>query len=207
MTYSSRSRFERCQVRPWALFGSGDPLLLSRLRPGCEIARTLGHDLARAGLTVISGLAFGIDACAHRGALEAGATAAVLGCGADICYPANHRSLWRRISENGLVISEMPLGSSPWRWIFPARNRIVAALAGMTVVVEAAQRSGSLITANLAADLGRTSGLCRVRSTRAVLPGRTISSRAAPAWFARPRTFWTRCSERESPGPIPPGRN
>lgn len=158
---------------PRALFGCGDPLLLAtlctdsavaivgsrRASPyGREAAHTLGHDLADAGLTVISGLAFGIDACAHRGALETGTTVAVLGCGVDICYPASHRSLWRRISENGLVISEMPLGSSPWRWTFPARNRIVAALAGMTVVVEAAQRSGSLITADLAADLGRDLG-------------------------------------------------
>jgi DNA processing protein len=158
---------------PWALFGSGDPLLLARLRTdstvaivgsrrassyGRGVALTLGRDLAHAGLTVISGLAFGIDACAHRGALEAGTTVAVLGCGADICYPANHRSLWRRISEIGLVISEMPLGAGPWRWTFPARNRIVAALAGMTVVVEAAQRSGSLVTADLAADLGRDLG-------------------------------------------------
>ncbi len=158
---------------PWALFGSGDPLLLARLRTdsavaivgsrratsyGREVARTLGYDLAHAGLTVISGLAFGIDGCAHRGALEAGTTAAVLGCGADICYPASHRSLWRRVSENGLVISEMPLGAGPWRWTFPARNRIVASLAGMTVVVEAAQHSGSLITADLATDLGRDLG-------------------------------------------------
>lgn len=158
---------------PWALFGKGDPLLLSRLCPdstvaivgsrratayGREIARTLGHDLADSGLAVVSGLAFGIDACAHRGALDTGTTVAVLGCGADICYPANHRSLWRRISEDGLVISEMPVGAGPWRWTFPARNRIVAASAGMTVVVEAAQRSGSLITANLAADLGRDLG-------------------------------------------------
>ena len=158
---------------PWALFGAGDPLLLARLCPdsavaivgsrrasayGREVARTLGRDLAHAGLAVISGLAFGIDGCVHRGALEGGTTVAVLGCGVDIPYPASHRGLWRRISEEGLVISEFPLGAGPWRWTFPARNRIVAALAGMTVVVEAAQRSGSLVTANLAADLGRDVG-------------------------------------------------
>jgi DNA processing protein len=158
---------------PRALFGSGDPLLLAGLCTdnavaivgarrassyGREVARTLGRDLAHAGLTVISGLAFGIDACAHRGALEGGTTVAVLGCGADVAYPGNHRSLWRRIREEGLVLSEMPLGVDPWRWTFPARNRIVAALAGMTVVVEAAQHSGSLITADLAADLGRDLG-------------------------------------------------
>jgi DNA processing protein len=107
---------------------------------------------------VVSGLAFGIDACAHRGALDGGRTVAVLGCGPDVAYPAAHRSLWRRIAETGLVLSELPPGASPWRWTFPARNRIMAALSAMTVVVEAATRSGSLITADLAADLGRDLG-------------------------------------------------
>jgi DNA processing protein len=83
---------------------------------------------------------------------------AVLGCGADVAYPAAHRSLWRRTGESGLVLSELPPGCSAWRWTFPARNRIMAALSGMTVVVEAAERSGSLITADLAADLGRDIG-------------------------------------------------
>jgi DNA processing protein len=109
-------------------------------------------------MVVVSGMAFGVDACAHRGALEAGLTVAVLGCGADVAYPAAHRSLWRRISERGLVLSELPPGTGAWRWTFPARNRVMAALAGMTVVVEAAERSGSLITADLAADLGRDLG-------------------------------------------------
>jgi DNA processing protein len=158
---------------PWALIGRGDPTLLLRLRPdeavtvvgarrastyGREVARELGRELASAGLVVVSGLAFGIDACAHRGALEAGLTVAVLGCGADVAYPAAHRSLWRQIGESGLVLSELPPGSSAWRWSFPARNRIMAAFSGMTVVVEAAERSGSLITADLAADLGRDLG-------------------------------------------------
>ena len=125
---------------------------------GREVARELGRELAAAGLVVVSGLAFGIDACAHRGALESGLTVAVLGCGADVAYPAAHRSLWRRIGESGLVLSELPPGSGAWRWTFPARNRIMAALSGMTVVVEAAERSGSLITADLAADLGRDLG-------------------------------------------------
>jgi len=158
---------------PWALIARGDPGLLARLNPdssvtvvgarrastyGREAARELGRELAATGMAVVSGLAFGIDACAHRGALEAGLTVAVLGCGADAAYPAAHRSLWRRIDETGLVVSELPPGSSPWRWTFPARNRIMAALSGMTVVVEAAERSGSLITADLAADLGRDLG-------------------------------------------------
>jgi DNA processing protein len=158
---------------PWALIGRGDPTLLDRLELegtvtvvgsrrastyGREVARELARELTAAGLLVISGLAFGIDACAHRGALDAGPTVAVLGCGADVAYPASHRSLWRRICEQGLVLSELPPGTGAWRWTFPARNRIMAALAGMTVVVEAAQRSGSLITADLAADLGRDLG-------------------------------------------------
>lgn len=158
---------------PWALIGRGDPDLLRRLTPGeavtvvgarratrygRDVAREVSRQLAAAGLAVVSGLAFGIDSCAHRGALEAGLTVAVLGCGADIVYPAAHRSLWRRICEVGLVVSELPPGTGAWRWSFPARNRIMAALAGMTIVVEAARRSGSLITADLAADLGRDLG-------------------------------------------------
>jgi len=158
---------------PWALIGRGDPDLLTRLTPdgsvtvvgarrastyGREVARELSRELAGAGLAVVSGLAFGIDACAHRGALEGGLTVAVLGCGADVVYPAAHRSLWRRIGETGLVLSELPPRAGAWRWTFPARNRIMAALSGMSVVVEAAERSGSLITADLAADLGRDLG-------------------------------------------------
>jgi DNA processing protein len=158
---------------PWALIGRGDPTLLEGLEPagavtvvgarrassyGREVARQLGRELAAAGLIVVSGLAFGIDACAHRGALEGGLTFAVLGCGADVAYPAAHRSLWRRIGEAGLVLSELPPGTGAWRWTFPARNRIMAALGAMTVVVEAAERSGSLITAELATDLGRDLG-------------------------------------------------
>jgi len=158
---------------PWALIGRGSPRLLDGIEPfeavtivgarratsyGREIARELGRELAAAGMVVISGLAFGIDGCAHRGALDAGRTIAVLGCGPDTAYPGSHRSLWRRICEEGLVVSELPPGATPWRWTFPARNRIMAALAGMTVVVEAASRSGSLITTDLAADLGRDLG-------------------------------------------------
>ncbi len=158
---------------PWALIGRGDPGLLAQLTPdgavtvvgarrastyGRDVARELGRELAAAGLAVVSGLAFGIDACAHRGAVESGLTVAVLGCGADVAYPEAHRSLWRQIAESGLVLSELSPGSGAWRWTFPARNRIMAALSGMTVVVEAAERSGSLITADLAIDLGRDLG-------------------------------------------------
>jgi DNA processing protein len=168
------SSLRRVDQAPWALFGRGDPrLLVNLVEPaaavavvgarrattyGREVARSLGRDLATAGITVISGMAFGIDACAHRGALEAGRTVAVLGCGADVAYPASHRSLWRRIQESGLVLSELPPGTGAWRWSFPARNRIMAAMAGMTVVVEAAERSGSLLTAEIATNLGREIG-------------------------------------------------
>ena len=159
---------------PWALLGRGSLELVEGIETGAavtvvgsrratsygrEVARDLARELAAAGLVVISGLAFGIDACAHRGALDAGGkTIAVLGCGPDSPYPAAHRGLWRSIAETGAVISELPPGSTPWRWSFPARNRVMAALAGMTVVVEAAARSGSLITADLAAELGRDLG-------------------------------------------------
>jgi DNA processing protein len=159
---------------PWALLGRGEPALVEGIEPqaavtivgsrratsyGREVARDLARELASAGLVVVSGLAFGIDACAHRGALDAGGkTIAVLGCGPDTAYPAAHRGLWRKIAETGVVVSELPPGSTPWRWSFPARNRVMAALAGMTVVVEAAARSGSLITADLAAELGRDLG-------------------------------------------------
>lgn len=125
---------------------------------GLEVARMLGSELASAGLVVVSGLALGIDGAVHRGAVERGRTLAVLAGGADRPYPATHARLYRRILESGLVISEMPPGTRPWRWGFPARNRIMAALSRMTVVVEAARRSGSLITAEMAADAGREVG-------------------------------------------------
>src|SRR5262249_61507286 len=95
-----------------------------------------------AGMGGVGGLAFGVAACAHGGALEGGSTVAVLGCGADIAYPAAHRSLWRRICERGAVVSELPPGTGAWRWTFPARNRIMAALAGVALVVVAGGRAG-----------------------------------------------------------------
>jgi DNA processing protein len=158
---------------PWALIGCGNPALLNRLQPfqavtivgtrratsyGQEIARELGRELAAAERTVVSGLAFGIDGCAHRGALDGGGTIAVLGCGPDVAFPASQRGLWRRICERGVAISELPPGATPWCWTFPARNRIMAALAGMTVVVEAVESSEALVTADLAAELGRDLG-------------------------------------------------
>jgi DNA processing protein len=123
---------------------------------GARVARMLGRELAAAGLVVVSGLARGIDAEAHRGALEAGGlTVGVLGCGIDRDYPVAHRELATRIAERGLVVSEYAPGVQPVPWRFPARNRIVAGLALATVVVEARERSGALITADLALEEGR----------------------------------------------------
>jgi DNA processing protein len=126
-------------------------------RVGREIAELAGMELARTGLTVVSGLARGVDAAAHRGALSAtsGRTVAVLGCGLDIDYPRGHRSLSSQIATQGALVSEFPFGSRPAPRNFPVRNRIIAALGLGTLVVEATPRSGSLITARLALDLGR----------------------------------------------------
>ena len=123
---------------------------------GRSVARSLGRELAGAGLLVVSGMARGIDGEAHRGALEpAGVTAAVLGCGIDRDYPAAHAELARRICESGLVVSEYEPGVEPAPWRFPARNRIIAGLCKATVVVEARERSGALITADFALEEGR----------------------------------------------------
>jgi DNA processing protein len=161
--------------RPAVLFGLGRRELLDEAGgcgPGITIvgarrassygrttAYALALPLASAGLPVISGMASGVDVAAHRGALDAGGpTVAVLGTGIDVPYPAGERSTYERIAGTGAILSEMPPGSRPWRWTFPARNRIMAALGAMTVVVEAARRSGSLITAEMAQDLAREVG-------------------------------------------------
>jgi DNA processing protein len=108
---------------------------------------------------VISGLALGIDSAAHEGALAGSSTTvAILGTGAERPYPRSRRNLYERIRAGGVVASELPPGSPTFRWMFPARNRLMAALAGITVVVEAAERSGSLITAEMAAEIGRQVG-------------------------------------------------
>ena len=123
---------------------------------GASVARSLARELAAAGLVVVSGLARGVDGETHRGALDAGGTTvAVLGCGIDRDYPAAHADLARRIAETGLIVSEYAPGVEPAPWRFPARNRIVAGLAAATVVVEARERSGALITADLALEEGR----------------------------------------------------
>ena len=152
---------------PARLYLRGDAALLTRptvavvgarsCSPyGAQVARSLASELAGAGLVVVSGLARGIDAEAHRGALAAGGrTVAVLGCGIDRDYPAAHAGLAQRIEADGLLVSEYPPGTEPAPWRFPARNRIIAGLSLATVVVEARERSGALITADFALELGR----------------------------------------------------
>ena len=170
---------------PACLFGRGNPRRLERLsedgrvtvvgsrRPsghGRETAILLGRELAAAGLVVVSGMALGIDSCAHEGALAAnGATVAILGSGPDVPHPARMRRLYEEIVRDGLVLAELPPGVQARRWTFPARNRIMAALGELVVVVEARHRSGSLITADLAQELGRELG---------ALPGRVRTSPA-----------------------------
>jgi DNA processing protein len=123
---------------------------------GRSVARGLARELTATGLVVVSGMARGIDGEAHRGALDAGGpTVAVLGCGVDRDYPAAHAELARRICERGIVVSEYEPGIEPAPWRFPARNRIIAGLSRATVVVEARERSGALITADFALEEGR----------------------------------------------------
>jgi DNA processing protein len=123
---------------------------------GLDHARHLSTRLSEAGWTIVSGLASGIDGAAHEGGLQGRAsTVAVVGTGLDQVYPRSHRALARRIAEQGLLVSEYPLGTPPLAEHFPQRNRIIAGLSRGTLVVEAALRSGSLITARLAAEAGR----------------------------------------------------
>jgi DNA processing protein len=120
-----------------------------------KLARDFGAALAEAGFAVVSGLARGIDGAAHRGALRVGATIGVIASGIDIAYPAEHRELQHEVATTGLLLAEQPPGTEPLARHFPARNRIIAGLAAGTLVVEAAPKSGSLITARLAGEMGR----------------------------------------------------
>ncbi|AGL01268.1 DNA-processing protein DprA [Desulfoscipio gibsoniae] len=123
---------------------------------GLSVAEKLAGDLAGAGVAVVSGMARGIDAAAHRGALDAGgSTIAVLGCGVDVIYPRENGRLKSSIMQNGVVISEFPPGTPPDSWHFPVRNRVISGLCKVVVVVEAAERSGALITAHVALEQGR----------------------------------------------------
>lgn len=123
---------------------------------GLNVTQFLAQDLSYAGITVVSGLARGIDARAHQAVVNVGGrTVAVLGSGADVIYPSEHNSLANKIAESGAVISEFPLGTPPNRENFPIRNRIISGLCAAVVIVEASTKSGSLITARMAAEQGR----------------------------------------------------
>lgn len=138
---------------------------------GLEVAEGLGRGLSAAGIPVVSGLALGIDSAAHVGALSASTpVVAVLASGADVPYPPSKRALYAKVIRRGCVVSELPPGFGPLRWAFVARNRIIASLSRLTVVVEATQRSGSLTTADFAAEVGRTV---------AAVPGRITCRQAA----------------------------
>ena len=153
---------------PPLLYVRGDPELLDRFgiaivgsrRPtpyGVQMSERLARDLAERGLMIISGLARGIDSCAHKGALSAtrGVTIGVLGCGIDVIYPKENKKLFAQMEERGAIISEFPLGSFPAPQNFPIRNRVIAGMSLGVMVVEGAQYSGSLITARLAMEFGR----------------------------------------------------
>jgi DNA processing protein len=145
----------------WELAGASPIVAIVGTRDatpyGERVTRELGRALARAGACVVSGMARGIDATAHRAALnETGATIAVLGTGIDVPYPVGHRTLHGVIADRGLVIAESPPGTRAFRGCFPRRNRIIAALASVTIVVEAGVKSGALSTAEHALALGRT---------------------------------------------------
>lgn len=152
---------------PVVLYVVGNPELLSKpsvsvvgsraaTAYGLRVSCNLSEALARVGITVISGLALGIDTQAHLGTLKAGGnTVGVLGCGLDVIYPKSNGKLYKDIGETGLLVSEYPLGTRPDSFRFPARNRIIAGVAEGVVVVEAARKSGSLITAQIALDAGR----------------------------------------------------
>jgi DNA processing protein len=171
---------------PAVLFGVGELEALARLcsepvvtlvgtrHPspyGLDLARQLGRGLGAAGIPVVSGLALGIDAAAHEGSLEGrGQPVAVLAGGPDIPYPRRNLDLYRRIARVGAAVAELPPGKQPFRWSFPARNRIMAGFAAMTIVIEAADPSGSLITAEFARDLGRGVG---------AVPGRVTAKMSA----------------------------
>ena len=171
---------------PRALYGLGRRELVAGLEPeravtivgsrrpsayGRAVTRRLARETASAGLVVVSGMALGCDAIAHAGALEAGGdTVAVLGSGPDVVYPRSHRSLHARISSVGAVVSEHPPRTAATKWSFPVRNRIMAALAQVTVVVEGQEASGTAITADLVA---------RSSQMLAAVPGPVNSSLSA----------------------------
>jgi DNA processing protein len=186
---------------PRALYvrGGSEPELLARRAVGvvgarscspygAHVARMLGRELAAAGLVVVSGLARGIDSEAHRGALASGGTTvAVLGCGIDRDYPAVHAELARSVARSGLVVSEYAPGVEPAPWRFPARNRIIAGLCAATIVVEARERSGALITADFALEEGREVFACPGEITSELSSGTNALLRAGATPLTGPQ--------------------
>jgi DNA processing protein len=173
---------------------------------GLAVATRLGRDLAGAGLVVVSGLAHGIDAAAHRGALEAGGTTiAVLAGGPDVVYPPRAARAYERIAASGAVISERPPGDVPARWSFPVRNRIMAALAEITIVVEAAQPSGSTVTADHAIKLGRAVGAVPGPVTSRVSEGTNALLRDGAEMITRAEDVLDRLYGVGAAGPRRPG--
>ena len=166
-SYEWPSEFSTVSAPPRQLHFAGDIALLAQpcvaivgtRHPsayGERVARELAAALAAAGACIVSGMAFGIDAAAHRAALECGGrTAAVVGGGIDVVYPSSHRKLYDAIAQHGVVVSEFAPGQGLFKGCFPRRNRVIAALCRLTIVVEADAKSGALITATHAAEFGR----------------------------------------------------
>lgn len=190
---------------------------------GREVAAQLGRELALAGVGVVSGLALGIDGAAHEGALEADAAPAVgvVGSGLDVVYPKRHASLWERVAAKGLLLSEAPLGAAPEAWRFPARNRVLAALADVVVVVESHVAGGSMHTVRAAEERGRvimavpgsvrnpasagcnkllSEGLPPARDTDDVLAALALATAGRPDWPATAVEF---AAAHPTPGATP----
>jgi DNA processing protein len=174
---------------------------------GREVTAKLSGDLVRAGVTIVSGLAVGIDTAAHRGALAAGGrTVAVLGCGIDVPYPAGNARLREEIVAAGALLTEFPLGSGPEPWHFPARNRIVSGLSLGTLVVEGDIGSGALITADFAAEQGREVFAVpgEIRNVRARGPHRLIQDGAKLVQEVEDILVELRIASPPTAGPIAP---
>lgn len=191
-------RLDQLPDAPSPLFIRGDAALLGEVATtpsvaivgarrastyALEIAHELGRGLGVSGVPVVSGLALGVDGASHRGTIAGnGRALAVLASGADVPYPASHRSLYAEVARTGAVISELPPGTAARKWAFPARNRIMAALAEMVVIVEAKMESGTLITAEFASEMQSQIGAVpgRVNAAGAALPNRLIADGAKP---------------------------
>ncbi|MEW6155685.1 MAG: DNA-processing protein DprA, partial [Actinomycetota bacterium] len=176
----SRGDVATIEGRRVAIVGSRDCS-----RYGREVAFALGRDLATAGVGVVSGLALGVDGAAHRGCLKAGGAPplAVVGSGLDIVYPKAHRDLWKEVASAGAVVSEAPLGAAPEAWRFPARNRVIAALAEVVVVVESRHRGGArhTVAAAMARDRPVLAVPGPVHSLTSELPNSLLADGCHPA--------------------------